>query len=177
MCVSELTDLDPDILIEYILGNHHAVERRTLPATVGLLKQLARSHGARRPMLHEVARRVEGLAARTADQMTFEERALFPYVADAAVAFRSGRRLPRSPFHSIEDPFFEMHDEHEWARSAMKKIRSLTSDYWVPDDACASYRESMQALEALEEELSAHANVEEKILAPRVRALLAPAYA
>ena len=45
------------------------------------------------------------------------------------------------------------------------------------DDACANYRESMQALEALETELSAHANVEESVLAPRVRALLAPVYA
>ena len=176
MNVTEVAGLDADMLVAYIL-DHHATERFQLRVLAERVRQLAVSHAAKYPKLHEVARRFEALGMRMRDQMTLEERQLFPYVTDAAVAFRGGHRLPRSPYRSIEDPIARMAGEHAWALETMSRIRALTSGYRVPPDACASYRGCMQALEAFEQELRAHADVETNVLAAKLRMFAAPAFA
>jgi regulator of cell morphogenesis and NO signaling len=177
MFVTDVAGLDGDMLVTYILGNHHAVERRTLSALLPEVAKLARDHTATHPELHEVARRLDALAARIGDQMSTEERTLFPFVKDAAVAFRSGHRLPRSPYRSIEEPIREMAAEHARLRDVMSKIRRLTVGYRVLPNACVRYRDCMSGLAAFDDELREHARIEEQVLAPKLRMLLAPVYA
>ena len=176
MFLNDVADLDADLLVAYIQGNHHAFVRRAVAVSVPIVREVARTHGPGHPKLHEVARRFEGLVARTIDQMTREEQVLFPYISDAAAAFRSGNRLPRSPYRAIEDPLRQMKEEHAWARQAMNGIWALAGGYVVPDGACERYIECMRELEAFDRDLAAHADAEENTLAPKLRALFAPVF-
>ena len=173
MLYMDAAGMDADMLVVYIIGSHHDFERHTIRRMLPMIRRLAESHESH-PELFEVARRLETLSARLLDQMTAEERVLFPYVTDAATAYRCGHRLPRSPYASIEAPLTRMHEEHEWARRTMAKVRALTCDYRVSPGACEAWVECMRALEAFDRDLQAHADLERNILGPKLRMLAAP---
>ena len=50
----------------------------------------------------------------------------------------------------------------------LKSIRSLTADFAVPADACASYKMMLSGLEEMERDLHEHIHKENNVLFPRV---------
>ncbi len=60
-----------------------------------------------------------------------------------------------------------MHHEHDTAIAALYTLRTLTSDYVAPEDACESWRELWSALEEFEAEMYEHIRLENGILFPR----------
>ena len=64
-----------------------------------------------------------------------------------------------------------MEAEHEHAWSALAALRTLTSGYTPPADACATYREYYAGLSTLERELQEHIHLENHVLFPRAQAL------
>ena len=55
----------------------------------------------------------------------------------------------------------------------LKRLRSVTRDYTLPDDACATYQLTFQNLEELESDMFRHVHLENNILFPRLMAQLA----
>ena len=51
------------------------------------------------------------------------------------------------------------------------RLRTITHDYKVPDDACISYRTLYQALKGFEADLHQHIHLENNILFPRAVAM------
>jgi regulator of cell morphogenesis and NO signaling len=165
------SEWDPETLIAYIVGNHHAYVRRTLPAIEAYTRKLVTVHGERHPELHEVAHLVEAVSAEMTMHMAKEEQMLFPYIAAAAAAARGGDEPPLAPFGHIDSPIRMMEAEHEAAGAAMARIRTLTDGYAPPEDACTTYRVCLQELEVFEEDLHRHVHLENNILFPAARAL------
>ena len=60
-----------------------------------------------------------------------------------------------------------MMPEHDGAGEALRALRSLITDYRVPQDACISYRTLYGALEDFEADLHQHIHLENNILFPR----------
>lgn len=162
-----------DTLVAYIVGNHHSFVRQALPSLTAHTQKIAEVHGGRHPELQEVALLVEEVAAEMTAHMAKEERVLFPYITAAAEAAARGRALPAAPFGPIDNPIRMMEAEHESAGAAMARIRELTSGYAVPEDGCTTYRVCLQALEAFEQDLHAHVHLENNILFPKAKALVA----
>jgi len=50
----------------------------------------------------------------------------------------------------------------------LRDLRSLTGDFTVPDDGCASYRALFDGLEELEADTHLHVHKENNVLFPRV---------
>jgi regulator of cell morphogenesis and NO signaling len=165
------SDWSLDTLIGYIVGNHHAFVRQTLPSMTAHAEKIAAVHGSRHPELHEVAQLVEEVAAEMTAHMAKEERVLFPFIVETEVAAQTGRPLPRASFGPIDNPIRMMEAEHDSAGAAMARIRELTSGYTVPDDGCTTYRVCFQALEAFEQDLHVHVHLENNILFPKAKAL------
>ncbi len=160
-----------DTLIGYIVGNHHAYVRRALPSFTAHTQKLAAVHGSRHPELHEVAQLAQEVASEMHVHMMKEERVLFPYIAAADEAVQRGAPVPQAPFGSIDNPIRMMEEDHDAAGTAMARIRELTGNYRVPEDACTTYRVCLQELEAFERDLHAHVHLENNILFPRARKL------
>ena len=164
---------EPETLIGFIVGNHHAYVRRALPSLTAHAQKLAAVHGDRHPELHEVARLADGVATEMMSHMAKEERILFPHIVALADAVGHGRPAPAAPFGPIDNPIRMMEEEHESAGAAMARIRELTGGYVVPEDGCTTYRVCLQELEAFELDLHAHVHIENNVLFPKARVLAA----
>ena len=60
-----------------------------------------------------------------------------------------------------------MEMEHEMVAKNLEKIRELSNNYLLPEDACASYSLLYRTLEEFEEDLHLHVHLENNILFPK----------
>jgi len=162
---------DLSTLVSYIVGNHHAFVRQSMPILLTHTKKVAAVHGGDHPELVEVARLFADVAEEMTSHMMKEEQILFPYILDLEQASRGTVPLPTAPFGTVRKPIRMMEAEHEAAGDAMARIRALTSGYAVPDGACTTYRVCLQELEAFERDLHEHVHLENNILFPKAAEL------
>jgi regulator of cell morphogenesis and NO signaling len=64
----------------------------------------------------------------------------------------------------------ETEDEHEAAGDILKELRTVTEDYTVPADGCATYGKTLRELQELEGDLFQHIHLENNILFVRLGA-------
>jgi regulator of cell morphogenesis and NO signaling len=162
---------DVSTLVSYIVGNHHAFVRQFLPILLAHTQKVAAVHGRTHPELVEVTRLFSDVAREMTAHMLKEEQILFPYILDMEQARAGEGQLPSAPFGTVRKPIRMMEAEHESVGDAMAKIRSLTSDYAIPDGACTTYRVCLQELEAFERDLHEHVHLENNMLFPKAAEL------
>ena len=158
-------------LVSYIVANHHAYVRESLPLLVEYSRKIADVHGHRHPELPRVAQLVQAVADEMTSHMLKEERVLFPHIVQLATAASEGRPAARAPFGPVDNPIHMMEPEHESAGHAMLEIRELTDGFAPPADACATYVVCLHELEAFERDLHAHVHLENNILFPKASAI------
>ena len=115
---------------------------------------------ARRPSRQKLAfwdRLYLTIQAELKQHMMKEEQVLFPMIRQGQGA-RAGR------------PIAVMEHEHEAVGGGLRRMRELTDDYTVPDEACNTWRALWHGLEALEKDLHLHIHLENNILFPRALA-------
>jgi regulator of cell morphogenesis and NO signaling len=162
---------DLSTLVSYIVGNHHAFVHQSMPILLDRTRKVAAVHGRDHPELVEVSRLFGEIAQELTSHMLKEEQILFPYIVDMERASHGADRLAAPPFATVRRPIRMMEAEHEAAGDVMARIRSLTSDYAIPDGACTTYRVCLQELEAFERDLHEHVHLENNILFPKAAAL------
>jgi regulator of cell morphogenesis and NO signaling len=99
--------------------------------------------------------------------MVKEETVLFPYIKQLAAAKNNGSQLQSKNFRSIQSPINMMEHEHEIAGKKLDEIRTLSNNYTLPEDACASYSYLYKTLEEFENDLHIHVHLENNILFPK----------
>jgi regulator of cell morphogenesis and NO signaling len=144
-------------LVEHLLERYHAPLRTELPRLIDLSHLVERAHADKpeRPaglaeLLSEVRDAVESHLAK-------EEKILFPLILAGRGA------MARMPVQV-------MLQEHEDHGRSLRRIRELTADFGLPEDACPSWRELYRSLAELELELMRHIHLENDILFPRALA-------
>lgn len=158
---------DPAFLADYIVNTHHSYVRNTLPDLSTYAVKVARVHGAQHPELVEINALVENICEELSSHMLKEENILFPFIKKLTEA-QNKKQLPeRPPFGTVENPVRMMEAEHESAGEDLEKIRALSNNYQLPDDACGSYRLLFNMLEEFEKDLHIHIHLENNILFPK----------
>lgn len=156
-----------DFLADYIVHNHHQYVRDVTPELLALSNKVKRVHGNAHPELHGIDEAINAVAEELMRHMEKEEEVLFP-----AIKQLLGHESKRAfPFGSIQAPIRMMEAEHENAGEGFEKIRALSDDFTVPQDACTSYRLLFDMLAAYEEDLHQHVHLENNILFPKAIAL------
>lgn len=158
-------------LVSYIVSRHHGYVKQEIPRLEKLLSKVVSVHGRNHAELVAIQGVFAALAAELTSHMMKEEMVLFPYVTQMEQALESGKRAPSAPFGTVGNPVHMMEMEHEDAGNALKELRSLTSDYTPPPDACFSYNTLFAALKEFETDLHQHIHLENNILFPRAVAL------
>jgi regulator of cell morphogenesis and NO signaling len=152
-------------LIGHIVTRHHAYLKSELPRIAELSTKVLHAHGEREPRLAEVNEVFEILKEELDAHLMKEEMILFPAITKLEAGSKSGAPC------SIEHPIARMEYEHESAGRALAQMRHLTLDYYIPDEACNTYRALFAALIELEADLHQHIHLENNILFPRAGAL------
>lgn len=167
--VAELTDLpvDPTIrdwaaapvaaLVQHIVDTHHAFTRSEVERAQRLATKVARVHGERVPMLHELAAAVDDLAHELASHLAKEEQILFPRILAGGAG-------------GVAAPVGVMLEEHDEHGVRLARLARLTDDYQPPADACGSWRALYDSLASLAADLHQHIHLENNILFPRALA-------
>jgi regulator of cell morphogenesis and NO signaling len=160
-----------DELIDYIVNVHHKYVRESIPVIFAHTQKVATVHGANHSEVIDIARHFETVAADLSNHMMKEERMLFPYIKSLVMAKRNGSTLAPPPFGSAQNPIRMMEAEHRAAGDELYTVRSLSSNYAPPGDACTTYRVSYQELQQFEQDLHQHVHLENNILFPKAIAL------
>ena len=147
-----------------IVDVHHAYMWAEMPQLAQLIDTVYRVHGARHPELAELQAGFTKAVEALEPHMTTEERVVFP-------AISRFEKDPSAQTESFEEPIRELRAEHYEIGHLFKRLRSLTGDYAVPEDACASYRAMLARLQDMEHDLHEHIHKENNVLFPQVLAL------
>jgi regulator of cell morphogenesis and NO signaling len=160
-----------EFLIDYIVENHHRYCKSAIPVISTQLKSLIASDGEMYPFMKPVAMLFERTARELEQHIRKEEMILFPYIKTLASAAELGRRRPITPFLTLDGPLKKMEQEHLDSTHAFAKIRALLSDYVVPPDATAMYREAVRGMQAFIYDVHQQVHLENNLLFPKARDL------
>lgn len=142
-------------LIDHILINYHRPLDEELPRLEYMVNKVYNVHGDKNPEMFSELRQVYlTLINELKAHMMKEEQILFPMIKRGAGGMANG-------------PINVMLQEHDSAGNALKKIRELTNNYQLSEQACNTWRALWHGLEALEEALHHHIHLENNILFPR----------
>ena len=154
-------------LISHILEKHHVYTREQMVRLEPLINKVIEAHGENHKELRDIGGVFQKLCADLAPHMFKEEQILFPYILEMEASVLQHRPAPFAPFGTVNNPIRMMMLEHETVGDLLRELRSLSSDYKLPVDACLSYQTLYQELEAFEQDLHQHIHLENNILFPR----------
>ncbi len=160
-------DWSIDFLADYVVNTHHSYVKQSLPELVGYATKVASVHGQQHPELIPIRDLVIEISDEMKDHMVKEEKILFPFVKQLAQAKANGTGLPSAIFGTIENPINMMEHEHDMVGKLLAEIRSLSDDYAIPSDACASYSLLYKMLPEFESDLFTHIHLENNIMFPK----------
>jgi regulator of cell morphogenesis and NO signaling len=136
-----------------------------------LVEKVVTAHGANHSELLSIRDLQQQLFAELKGHMFKEEQILFPFIVELERSISQQRPVPFAPFGKVSNPIRMMMFEHDHAGEILREMRTLSTDYKTPVDACISYQTFYQALEAFEQDLHQHIHLENNILFPKAVAL------
>jgi len=160
------TDWKIDFLADYIVNNHHTYVRKYSPEIKGYAIKVAQVHGAQHPELLEIRDLVIDITEELLDHVEQEEIVLFTYIKK--LVFADVMNQPVSyDGHDLQTLISQMEQEHDHVGRALDKIRVLSINYAIPQDACTSYKLLFKMIQEFEDDLHLHIHLENNILFPK----------
>jgi regulator of cell morphogenesis and NO signaling len=153
-------------LIDNIVAVHHDYLREELPRLSLLTEKVANAHGKGDERLYRLAEVFTGFREELESHMAKEEQILYPLNKK----IDNATEPVRDHCGSIRTPISVMEREHDDAGNDMIEFRRLTDDYTPPKTACNTFRATLDALTALEQNMHRHVHKENSILFPRAMA-------
>jgi len=164
-------DWSLDFLADYIINTHHSYVNKSLPDIRTYAAKVAKVHGSHHPELLVIHQLVEEINAELSAHLLKEENILFPYIKELVASKKSSQPLHPSAFGTVKNPIHAMELEHEIVGKNLQEIRTLSNNYLLPEDACASYTLLYRMLDEFEDDLHTHIHLENNILFPKALAL------
>ncbi len=160
------TTASPSDLIDHIVNVHHSYLREAFPQIERLLEKIVEVHGLHHPELQSMRELFSELKQELEVHMMKEEQVLFPIIKTLEQSIAS-QTIPE-PFHcgSVNNPIRMMEHEHDNAGEILRRLRQLSNQYQLPEDACTTYQLTFNQLSELETDLHLHIHKENNILFP-----------
>ena len=158
-------------LITHIIKTHHVFTKSELARLDALTEKVIGAHATNHPELLKVGELFRQLSTDLKPHMFKEEQILFPYMKAMELADSQNQPRPFAPLGTVDNPIRVMTKEHDTVGDILRELRTVTSDYRVPSDACISYQTLYQAVEEFEEDLHQHIHLENNILFPKAAKL------
>jgi regulator of cell morphogenesis and NO signaling len=154
-------------VVNYILDKHHVFTKNEIQRLDSLITKVCKTHGENHPEVLSLNVLFQHLCEDLIPHIMKEEQILFPYIFQLEEAAEKAHRLMMPPFMTVNNPVRMMMVEHDRAGEILRKMRKVTHNYTLPDDACNSFRALYYGLEEFEGDLHQHIHLENNILFPR----------
>lgn len=158
-------------LADYIVNTHHSYIKKNLPEMRTFAQKVKAVHGESHPELETVWQLVESIHGELYPHLEIEERIVFPYIKSLSAIAEGGPAAATVDPGAAYNPIRRMEIEHETVGQYLASLRTVTDNYRLPADACASYTVLYHMLEEFEEDLHLHIHLENNILFPKTLAL------
>lgn len=155
---------EPDFLADYIYNEHHKYYYDEAPLIAGLMEKVVNHHATSHPFLQNLSALYSTLQNELSAHFFKEERVLFPLIKQLVDARRQNIVLQQNDIINLAAPLKAMEADHEAAGGLLAQIRSITTNYTLPANACNSFKLLYDKLIALEEDLHQHIHLENNIL-------------
>ncbi|HEX3023791.1 MAG TPA: iron-sulfur cluster repair di-iron protein [Chitinophagaceae bacterium] len=156
-----------DFLADYIVNTHHSYVKKNLPDIVAYSNKVYGVHGDRHPELQKVNELIAAVNAELSSHLVKEERVLFPYIKNLVAQKNKTQAFQQTPFGTVQEPINMMEMEHEVVGNYLSEIKKVTNNYFIPEDACASFSLLYRMLPEFEDDLYTHIHLENNILFPK----------
>jgi regulator of cell morphogenesis and NO signaling len=147
-----------DALVQFIEHTYHEPLKESLPRLLAWSEAVVNAHGS---FTDEPVQRLRDTVGELAEEllahMAKEEQVLFPWILEG-----NGR--------TAGGPIRVMQAEHDSAGRQLAAIRSLTSNFRIPEGACQTWSALIRELQQLDEDLRQHIDLENNVLFPRAMA-------
>ena len=161
------SEWDLNFLAQYIVNNHHVYVKNAIPQIAAHLEKVFNAHGRKYHYISDVQNEFNLVADELTNHMAKEERILFPLIRYLVETKNLSEKPKSGGYGTIKNPIRKMEEEHVSAGSAMEKIRALTNNYSLPQDACTTFQITYKELDEFEKDLHKHVHLENNILFPR----------
>ena len=159
-------DKKPSALIDYILAKHHIFTASEIERLTPLMAKVATRHGEHHPELSELQSVYGSLVDSLIPHMRKEESVLFPYIQQLESSHNANLSVPAPHFGTVQNPIRMMMADHDADGERLQRMRKITGDYTLPDDACPSFTALYAGLQDLESDLHRHIHLENNVLFP-----------
>jgi regulator of cell morphogenesis and NO signaling len=154
------TNSDSDTIIDHVINHYHRATAEELTMLSPYVTKVSKVHGTSHPELLKVYELFYELKKELLEHMAKEEEVVFPLI----------KKLANGTVENREEAInmiVELEKEHDNAGAILKELRSVTSDFSLPLDACGTYTLVYRRLEELEGLTFMHVHLENNILFPR----------
>ncbi len=158
-------------LADYIVNTHHVYLKENDGQIAAYARKIAGVHGAHHPEVIEIADIFDKIATDMAAHLKEEEEVFFPAVKRADAARIAGTTLDTKDREVIRSSLATLVREHEDIGDAVHRIRHLSKEYAIPDDACTTFVLTYRKLRDFEDDLHKHVHLENNILFPKAAEL------
>ncbi len=158
-----------DFLADYIVNVHHSYVKKYLPEIVGYAAKVAKVHGPNHAELASINDLVVKVNTELLEHLKEEEGVLFPLIKKLVHAKNSNTKLDGT--NNFAKILEELEKEHEQVGEMVDKIRELSNEFAIPEDACTSYKLLYKILQDFEDDLHIHIHLENNILFPKALAI------
>ena len=148
-------DWNVDFLIDYIVNIHHTFLRVHIPEAEGYVEKIANVHGNKHPELLKIRELFTKMSQAMILHLDKEEEGLLTDI-------KAGKT--ENIKKEIEDALYY----HEYVGHILKEMLFLSSDYSVPQDACASYKHAYELLKNISDDIMIHVHMENNILFKKI---------
>jgi len=141
-------------LTTYIEGRYHVRHREQLPELRNLSAKVETVHAESPDVPAGLANILSNMIGELEVHMKKEELVLFP-------AIRQGHGV------HMGEPISVMRADHDDHLGEISKIRTLTNDLTLPDNACGSWRRLYSGLQEFLTDIEEHIRIENDVLFPQ----------
>jgi regulator of cell morphogenesis and NO signaling len=153
-----------DFLADYIVNTHHSYIRKNLPDITTYANKVMEVHRGQHPELIEINNLVKEINMILMGHMDREETVLFPLIKELVRSNPEVGPSREQKIGSIKVKIGTLELEHQLIGRKLVEVRKLSSNYTLPQDACASYTLLYKMLDEFEEDLQLHFHLENNIL-------------
>lgn len=159
-------------LADYIVQTHHAWLDENLGQIGAYAKKIAQVHGNNHPELIEISSIFDRIATDLVKHLQEEEQVLFPAVKRLETARNERKALAAEDCARLRDVLRNLYRDHQEVGDATHKIRHLSKNFAIPEDACNTFAVTYNKLREFEDDLHKHVHLENNILFPKAERLL-----